>query len=187
MVLAERYSIAFHGLKPGLHDFDFEVGTQLFEAYSAEEIKGGVCKVHVTLERAETQMRLAVTIAGDVVVACDRCLEDCSVPVDYEGVLTVKISETPGEYDGEVMWLLPGEDEIDLGQYIYESILLSLPYQRVHADGACNPEMLEKFRIVSDAEFAAIEARAAEEKEGMIGNEELQKLAALKAAMEREE
>ena len=44
----------------------------------------------------------------------------------------------------------PGEDEVDLAQYIYESIVLSLPYQRVHPEGECDPEMLGRFRIVSD-------------------------------------
>lgn len=73
------------------------------------------------------------------------------------------------------------EDEVDLTQYIYESIVLALPYQRVHPDGECNPEMLERFRIVSDEEFGGIEARA--EAEGR--NEgEWAKLAALKEQME---
>ena len=77
----------------------------------------------------------------------------------------------------------PG-DEIDLKQYIYESIVLSLPYQRVHPEGECNPEMLERFRIVSDSELAAVEARAgAQEHDGG----EWAKLAALKERMEAQE
>ena len=97
----------------------------------------------------------------------------------------VKFSEEVHEYDGEVMWMLPGEDQVDLKQYIYESIVLSLPYQRVHPDGACNPEMLERFRIVSDQEFASIEARAGGGKEHNEG--EWAKLAALREQMEAEE
>ena len=71
----------------------------------------------------------------------------------------MKFSDPAGEYDGEVLWLLPGTDEVDLAQYIYESIVLSLPYQRVHPEGECDPAMLERFRIVTDEEFARIEAR----------------------------
>lgn len=103
-----------------------------------------------------------VRITGHVVVPCDRCLEDCRIPIDFEGRLLVKFSDEPREYDGEVLWLLPGEDEVDLSQYIYESIVLSLPYQRVHPEGECDPEMLKRFRIVSDEEFSAIENRAEE-------------------------
>lgn len=69
-------------------------------------------------------------------VECDRCLGDCSVPIDYEGELLVKFSDEVREYDGDTLWLSPSEDFVDLTQYIYESIVLSLPYQRVHPDGS---------------------------------------------------
>lgn len=125
-----------------------------------------------------------VRITGHVVVACDRCLEDCRIPIDFEGQLLVKFSDEPREYDGEVLWLLPGEDEVDLSQYIYESIVLSLPYQRVHPEGECDPEMLKRFRIVSDEEFSAIENRA---EEHAVPEGEWAKLAALRERMEADE
>ena len=171
MDVARGYSIAFRGLKNGVHDFDFEVGGALFEAFGSTEIKGGACRAHVALTKSEAQLVADVSIRGAVVVACDRCLEDCSIPIDFEGRLLVKFSDPAGEYDGEVLWLTPRDDEVDLAQYIYESNVLSLPYQRVHPEGECDPEMLGRFRIVSDAEFSAIEAAAgggegAEEDEG---------------------
>lgn len=149
----KRYTIAYRGLRSGLHDFHFKVDGGLFRAYGSTEIKDGDCDVSVALERGESMLTLDVTVDGSVVVECDRCLEDCNVPIHYEGQLLVKFSDEVHEYDGEVMWLLPMEDEVDLTQYIYESIVLALPYQRVHPDGECNPEMLERFRIVSDEEF----------------------------------
>ena len=181
---AKRYTIAYKGLKSGLHDFHFEVDGSLFKAFGSTEIKDGACGVTVVMERGEAMLTLDVTVDGSVVVECDRCLEDCRVPVHYEGQLLVKFSDEVREYDGEVMWLLPMEDEIDLKQYIYESIVLSLPYQRVHPEGECNPEMLERFRIVSDSELAAVEVRAgAQEHDGG----EWAKLAALKERMEAQE
>ncbi len=96
----------------------------------------------------------------------------------------VRFSNEPQEYDGEVLWLAPGEDEVDLAQYIYESIVLSLPYQRVHPEGGCDPGMLRRFRIVSGEEFARIEARSGQEtpKGG-----DWEKLAALREQLESEE
>lgn len=143
--------------------------------------------MHVRLDRAETQLVIDVRITGHVVVECDRCLEDCRIPVDYDGRLLVRFSDEEREYDGDVLWLSPVEDEVDLMQYIYESIVLSLPYQRVHPEGECNPEMMRRFRIVSGEEFAGIEARAREQAEESIPAEGLSKLAALKAEMEAAE
>ena len=184
MDVAQQYSIAFKGLKNGRHDFGFEVGKPLFEAFQSTEIKDGRCEVRVELERSESQLVLDVTITGYVVVECDRCLEDCRMPIDFEGRLLVRFSDEVREYDGEILWLLPGEDHVDLAQYIYESIVLSLPYQRVHPDGECNPEMLERFRIVSQGEFASIEAKA---QGGEHDGGEWAKLAALRERMESEE
>lgn len=167
------FAIAFKGLKNGVHDFVFELDGALFAAYEQTEIRDGAGKVYVRLNRSERQLVLDVRIDARVVVPCDRCLEDCTLPVAYEGQLVVKFSEEGGEYDGEVLWLYPGDTEVDLAQYVYESIVLSLPYRRVHPDGECDPAMLERFRIVSPQEFAAIEADAdgAEEEPGEAAEE----------------
>lgn len=159
----------------------FQGRRRVVQAFGSTEIKDGDCDVSVALERGESMLTLDVNVDGSVVVECDRCLEDCNVPIHYEGQLLVKFSDEVHEYDGEVIWLLPMEDEVDLTQYIYESIVLALPYQRVHPDGECNPDMLERFRIVSDEEFGRLEDRI--EAEGR--NEgEWAKLAALKEQME---
>lgn len=183
MEVAQRYSIAYKGLKNGRHDYRFEVDGALFEAFESTEIKDGRCEAEVALERSEAQLTLDVKITGYVVVECDRCLEDCRVPIDFEGQLLVKISDEVHEYDGEVMWLLPAEDLVDLSQYIYESIVLSLPYQRVHPEGECDPEMLERFRIISEGEFASLEA----ETRAKHDDGEWAKLAALREQMAEDE
>ncbi len=186
MEVAQPYSIAFKGLKNGHHEFRFEVGKSLFEAFESTEIKDGACEVAVDMERSDAMLLLDIRITGHVVVACDRCLEDCRIPIDFRNSLPVRFSEQEHEYDGEVLWLVPGEDEVDLAQYIYESIVLSLPYQRVHPDGECDPDMLGRFRIVSDEEFATIEARAEGANAGLREGERA-KLAALRERMARGE
>lgn len=178
--------IAFKGLKNGLHDFHFEVDEQLFAQFENSELTGGRCTVDIQLNRSEQQLVLDVKIAGEVITPCDRCLEDCRLPIDYEGQLIVKFSAEEQEYDGEVLWLYPGETEVDLAHYIYESIVLSLPYQRVHAEGECDPAMMGRFRIVSAEEFSTIEAKQHEAQEEEHGSE-WEKLAALKQQMEQED
>ena len=162
MDVNQRYSIAYKGLKMGAHEFSFQIDSTLFQAFEGSEISDGNLTAEVSLERGETQMDLDVVIDGTVRVVCDRCLEEFDLPIHFEGSLIVRISNEAGEYDGEVMWVLPAEDQVDLTQYLYESIILSLPYSRVHPDGGCNPEMLARFNIVSEEEFAAIEQKAEE-------------------------
>ena len=181
------YKIAYKGLKVGSYDFDFKVDSALFEAYETEEIKGGDCVVRVKLNRSESMLELNVDIEGEVICECDRCLEDCPIAIDYNGDLVVKFSEETDFYDGDVMWISPAEDMLDLTQYIYESIVLSLPYSRVHEDGQCNPEMLASFQEISEEELEALEAQAEEADVVALDDVNRSILESLKAQMEKEE
>ena len=163
MELEQKYSIAYKGLKNGLHEVDFDVDGALFKAYESKEIKDGRCKVHVDIDKSDTQLILDVTIDGHVVCECDRCLEDCTIPVHFDGRLTVFVSDHQGEYDGDYMWVSPDEEDINLMQYIYESIVLSLPYRRVHPDGECDPDMMARFTPATDAAIGAAAGSSAME------------------------
>ncbi len=162
MDVNQRYSIAYKGLKSGLHEFEFVLDGALFQAFESTDIKDGNLTAKVSLMKMEHEMNLDITIDGTVRVTCDRCLDEFDLPIHFDGQLIVRISNEVGEYDGEVMWVLPAEDEINLAQYLYESVVLSLPYSRVHPEGECNPDMLKRFNIVSEQEFAAIEEKAQE-------------------------
>ena len=149
MGATNKFSIDYVSLSSGLHTFDFEVDDTLFADMESNEIKGGECKVHVCLNCSDAKLDINVMISGSVVVECDRCLEDCSIPVDYSGLLTVRFSDLQHDYDGDTMWIAKG-DQLSLKQYIYESIVISLPYRRVHEEGGCNPEMVARFMAAEE-------------------------------------
>ncbi len=181
------YAIPYKGLKNGSYNFDFQVDSTLFETYNCEEIKGGNCEVCVKLNRAETMLELNVSINGEVICECDRCLEDCPITIDYNRDLVVKFSDEIDEYDGDVMWISPAEDSLDLTQYIYESIILSLPYRRVHEEGGCNPDMLAAFATISEEEFERMAAEADEDEEVAMDDHNRELLEELKRKMEQRE
>ncbi len=177
------YAIAYKGLKEGDYDFEFEIGDALFESYGRVEILSGECLARVRMHRTERMLEIHTSIGGSVVCPCDRCLEDCRIPVKFEGDLVVKFSDEIDEYDGEVMWISPGDDEVDLTQYIYESIVLSLPYRRVHAEGECNADMLARFGVMSAEEFDNRAEEAEKAESHGIGDEAMARLAELKEQM----
>lgn len=154
MDILNKYTIPYKGLKNGAHQFDFDLGDEFFSAFDASGINGGSCKVTIDLHKSSSMLLLNIVINGELRVDCDRCLDEIVMPVACDDQLTVKFSETEIESDGDVMWISPAEDLLQLGQYLYETIVLTLPYQRVHANLAdCNQEMIEKFKIVSQNEF----------------------------------
>ncbi|MDR2813312.1 MAG: DUF177 domain-containing protein [Prevotellaceae bacterium] len=148
------YVIAYGSLPQGKRSFRFEVNDAFFRRFEGSEISEGRVSVRVDAEKAGSFMTLAFAMEGNVKVACDRCLDEFLAPVAFEGVLTVSFTGDAEEDDfseDEVMNMQPGDAEVDLAQYIYESICLSLPMQRLHPDdeqgrSACNKDMLAKLR-----------------------------------------
>ena len=49
-------------------------------------------------------------------------------------------SSDAAEGEREIVWLPESDVDLDLGQIVYDYVCLSLPVQRVHPDGECNPE-----------------------------------------------
>ena len=178
----KQYAIPFKGLGIGKHPYSFEVDDRFFAAFEKSEIGSGRAHAEVELNRSEAMLEVQTSIRGSVTVDCDRCLEPCTLPLSFDGRLTVRFSEErEEEYDGDTLWLNPAETELNLAQYVYESIVLSLPCQRIHTDGAeCNPEMLRRFRTMSPEAFD----RMADHLEKRLGNNpESEKLRELKEKM----
>ena len=158
-----EYVIPYKGLTAGRHGFEFDITLQLFEQFGYADVKDASVKARVELERMREKLLLDVVMSGEVTVECDRCLEELALPVEYSGAMEVKFfrdeTERGAEDDEDVMWISAGDNEIDLTRYLYESVILSLPYKRVHEEGRCNQAMLERFRIVSQEEFDALQTK----------------------------
>ena len=131
----------------GNHDFTFSIGKSFIEKHEFLEARDGKLSAEVNMVKKPTQLYFALTINGFIEVQCDRCLDYFPLEIHFKGNLVAKFTGTAGEYDGDVIVLDPEEGEIDLKQYIFESIGLSIPYRKVHPPDsnnvpACNREMI---------------------------------------------
>lgn len=185
MSALKEFCIPFKGLKSGEHRFEYQLNKEFLEAIGDEELIDAEVDVEVVMTKAAQMLTFDIALDGVAFVECDRCLDELEFPIETEDTLYVKFSEEEIEFDGEVMWLNPADEEIDLSDYIYETLLLSLPYQRVHENlEDCNQEMIARFKIVSEEEFEEI----AEPKENALaGGENGDALAALRSKLEAEE
>jgi uncharacterized protein len=148
----KEYIIQFVGLPVGKHEYEFKVTDKFFEDLEFSEIKRGNITVDLTLLKQSTMMSLEFKISGTVKVNCDLCTEEFDLPVagDYKLIVKVGGSDTMDE-DDDIITVAANEHELNVKQYIYEYIILSLPIKRVHppdknGKSTCNPEMLEKVK-----------------------------------------
>lgn len=153
MSYLDRYTIPVKGLALGEHEVDYDVDDKFFACFEESEIKKGDVKVMVHAKRLSSFIELDFDIEGDVMVTCDRCLEEFPQDISYQGSLFIKFSSLIQEEQGDVIYVDPNEGELNLSQYIYESICLSLPYQKIHpldeeGESTCNPEMLERLEAI---------------------------------------
>ena len=147
----QKIRIPFNGLKDGEYTFGFHIGSNFFDVFETSEIKKGEADINVLLKKSSHVMVVDVGIVGYVEAVCDLCLENFHLPMCFNEKIYVKIGEKESDEDGEMMILSKGDSEIDLTQYIYESIHLSLPYKKVHPldkDGknTCNTLMMDKLK-----------------------------------------
>lgn len=152
--MKETYKIDYKILSRGEHKFSFTVDGALFRSLGSEEITNGELTVDVTIEKGASTIQLEMVINGEVEVECDRCLEPFMMPVNCHENAILRVGEQEDEpNDTDIIWVSSTDNELDLRQYIYESILLNLPYQKVHEEGECNPDMLARFSIIDGDEF----------------------------------
>jgi uncharacterized protein len=146
--MINTFKIPFVGLKPGKHEFEFDVDNSFFETLSYSLIEKGNLKVWLDLEKKETMLLASFYVDGAVEMVCSRCNEPMDAEVEGELEIIYKFGHE--SYDDENLIVIsPDSFEIDVTQPIYELIIVSLPSRPVHEEGKCDEEMvklLEKFQ-----------------------------------------
>ena len=141
------FIIPFIGLKPGKHQFEYQVDKAFFENFDYHEFEAASVKVNLTLDKKPTLMELHFKHKGTVTVPCDLTSEVYDQPVKGQFMLIVKFGEEYNADSDELLILPHGEYQVDVAQYIYETIVLSVPLKRVHPgvkDGTLESVALKK-------------------------------------------
>ncbi len=131
-----EFEIAFVGLKPGIHEFSYEITDKFFEAYQQQDFRNCKANVKLFLDKKNGFMLLKFEVDGKIEIACDRCGGN-NLPLDLwdEFNILVKLVEEPDlmnqqEEDPDVYYISKGESHLHVSDWIYEFINLSIPMQR---------------------------------------------------------
>lgn len=162
--LAE-HTIAFTGLKDGVHDFDFVLDDPFFAATGMEEFRGGRVNAHVTLDKSISLLVVNIHVDGHVDMLCDHCNGPMQQPVKGDQRQIFKLTEETDLDDDELVGVDPQANSINLTHYLFECVSLHLPIRHVHPPGQCDPEVdqaLAKIQVehepVPDPRWEALKA-----------------------------
>jgi uncharacterized metal-binding protein YceD (DUF177 family) len=155
-----EYEIAFVGLKPGIHLFEYQIDDKFFTAFQQQDFKNCQADVKVALDKKNGFMLLKFEIGGKLEVICDRCNSNLPLNLWEEFHLVVKLVDDPElmneqEEDPDVYYISRGESHLHLAAWIYEFINLSIPMQKTceFADMSgpyCNPSARELLKRMND-------------------------------------
>ena len=150
-----EFLIPFIGLKDGLHRFDFKIDNKFFEGFDFLDFQNAHIQVSLIFEKKTTLLELNFSAKGQVTVPCDITTEPFKLPIDTAFKLVVKFGSVENDDDDEILILPHGSHEIQIAQYIYEMIVLSVPQKKVHpgiAEGTLKSEILEKLKDLQPQE-----------------------------------
>ena len=145
-----NFIIPLNGLAAGETRFSWHAGKEFFEGYDNSEILAADIDIEVSVEKSGRYLGVDCGLEGSVIVECDRCLDDLELPVETQVSLSVKYgseenSEEHQEGEREIIFVPQDEAELDMSQIIYDYVCLSLPMQRTHSEGGCNPEAMKYY------------------------------------------
>ena len=152
MKALKEFTIPFVGLKIGKHHFEYDVKQTFFEHFEYEDFNDVSIHVDLELEKKSTLLELHFEISGSVNVNCDVTNEPYNQTINNAFDLVVKFGD---EYNDELIDILivpHGTYEVNIQQYVYELIILSVPIKRIHPgveDGSLDSEILEKLEELS--------------------------------------
>ncbi len=157
----KEYLIPFVGLKIGKHQFDYQIDNTFFKNFDYDEFNDASIKVNIVLEKKTTMLELDFKHKGTVNVPCDVSGEEFDLPIKGKFKLLVKFGDEFNDENEELLILPHGEFQFSVAQYIYETIVLSIPLRRVHPgikDGSLT-EVIQKLESLAPKEGKAEEQK----------------------------
>jgi DUF177 domain-containing protein len=146
------YTIQFVGLKLGEHCFEYKTDKKFFDHFEYDEFNDAKLDVKVVLNKKTTLLELQFEVSGTVNVNCDLTNEPFNQQISSDFNLVVKFGEVFNNENEDILILPYAEYEINIAQYIYELIVLSVPFKKVHPgvkDGTLNSDILDKLEELS--------------------------------------
>jgi uncharacterized metal-binding protein YceD (DUF177 family) len=151
-----EYEIAFVGLQPGIHQFEYEIDDKFFEAYQEQDFKDCKATIKLSLEKNSGFMLLKFEIDGKLKAICDRCGNDLPISLWDEFKIMVKLVENPDkmnaeEEDPDVYYISRTESLLHIKDWLFEFVNLSVPMQKMCTDEEmggtnCNKKVLDMLK-----------------------------------------
>lgn len=164
------YKLPLKGMPEGEHEYEFALDKTFFDNMECEGIHGSTLKAHVMVTYKHDLYDIKMDVQGQLILTCDRCLDELPWDVDAHYEVTVKYGDDYNEDDDQLT--IPYEDAtLNIAYMLKDTAVLAIPMKHVHPMGKCNRAMTAKLRQCrvkdADDEDAELEEELIDEMEQM--------------------
>ena len=155
-----EFEIAFVGLRPGVHEFEYKIEDKFFVPFGEQDFTNLQANVKLTLDKQNGFLKLKFDVDGVVDVDCDRCGNGLKKQLWDEFNIIVKMVDEPEkanseEEDSDIYYISKTESHLKIADWIYEFINLSVPMQKNCGEekmggSECNNEVLMMLKKMED-------------------------------------
>ncbi len=128
----KEFDIEIFRLIEGIQHFNYELSSSFFASFEDSFLENGNLIVNVSLTKSERMIIAEFVINGSVELMCDRSLELFKYDLSTSQRLIFKFGDEFMEVSEEVIIIPRDIQKLNLGQYIYEFIGLSIPMKKIH-------------------------------------------------------
>lgn len=121
-----EFVIPYLGLSNGQHYYSFCITDAFWRRFETSKISHGEMKLEVVFDKLERLVTLSIECVGSYRAACDRCLTEISVPIQFSDAIIIKMQEGVSDEE-EVVLMDPKTSQIDIAPLLYESIHVHMP------------------------------------------------------------
>jgi len=156
----KEFEIPFVGLKPGIHVFEYRIEDKFFKDYDEQDFTECDVNVKLTLDKKQGFFQLRFDIDGSVRVVCDKCGNTILKNLWDEFNIIVKMvtdHETMNdqEEDPDIYYISHTESHLNIGDWIFEFVNLSIPLQKRCKDeefggDLCNKDVLARLKTMEE-------------------------------------
>ena len=154
------YKLPLKSLGTGTHEFEYHLDKQFFANMEGSDVHDADLAVHLTVKYNGDFYDLDFHVSGEVVLICDRCLDDLHYPIDTTYHIIVKYGEDYNDDSDEILEIPESDNTLNVAYMLYDTVELAIPIKHVHPLGKCNRQMsalLKKHRATAGDEDAELE------------------------------
>ncbi len=130
----KTFNIDIYKLSNKKHEYQFEWNDDLFTIEENSIVQKGQGECQVVLDKSETMITLDFKISGTVELTCDKSLELFDHELKLDEHLILKLGDENAELGDDIVMIHRDTQQLNIAEYLYQYINLSIPMKRVHPD-----------------------------------------------------